>query len=428
VSEPSSPDPDGPATEATGRDEGLALLRAGRPAEAVSTLQAHLARSPTDGLALRLLSIAHHQLGRGRAALEAARSAVVARPDDASIQYQLGITAFDEGSIDEARQAYERAVQLRPGLAAAWTNLGRIHDEAFRFDQALACYERSLALAPEVAVTHANLGNTLLALERYAEAQGAFERAVAVDRTHAPALLGLSTALAEQGRVDAVAQLPLEGTPADRGALREHVTPWAGGDVVVRWFEGRHRRPEWLAHEAEQLGRRVVQALDDGAAVDGPVGLGFCPATLRPEGQRLVVCVPDLRRDPVRHRTSLASFYLQAVVMAGVLAAQVRHPPALVSWLQTVRVHPDALDLDQVALVRHPPTDAADSGWRLAPVSPRPAEPLRLPISVLVKVRPMLTRPLTLPVAWSVVMEGDRMASVRDASGQERLSTGPDRT
>jgi len=422
--EPTTPDEQRIAVVLT---EVRAALRAGRLDDGLARLRALLDDHPTHPEALRLLSVAYHQAGDLERSLQAARSAAVVGPSVASAHYQLGLVCFDRGDRDGAVEAYTRALELAPHLTPAWINLGRIHDEAFRFDQALACYDHALALEPDELVAHTNRGNTLLGMERFVEAAASFARAAAIDPNHWPARLGQASALAELGHLDQVAALPVAGTPADRGPLRECVRSCVGGDIVVRWFDGRHTRPEWLAHEAEQLGARVAAAVDGGAAVDQPFDIGLCPASLRPEGDRFVVCVPDLRRDPVRHRTAIASFYLQSVVMAGVLGATVRQPPAVVSWLQTVSVGANALDAQAVVLVREPPVDPADSGWRIDG-GPDTAERLRLPIATILTVRPMLARAFTLPVAWQVRMDGDRMVSARDASGQERLaSTGPER-
>ena len=193
-------------------EEGLAVARSalegGRPAEAAVGLKALTRQFPGEAEPYRLLSIAFHQAGDRAAALDAARSAVVARPESAGCQYQLGVTAYDRGDRETARAAYEKALSLRPGLAPAWVNLGRLHDDSFRFDDALICYERALMLTPDQPIAHTNRGNTLLALERYAEAATAFSRALQAAPSHAAALLGQATALAEMGLLEQVAELP----------------------------------------------------------------------------------------------------------------------------------------------------------------------------------------------------------------------------
>jgi hypothetical protein len=221
----------------------------------------------------------------------------------------------------------------------------------------------------------------------------------------------------------------VQGTPADRGEVCEHVQPRLGGDLVLRWVTGRHPHPHLLKAEAEALGRRVSAALDAGATVDRPIEVGLAPVTLRAAGERLVVCIPDVHRDPLRHRTGLVSPYLQGMVMAGMLGARVKQPPSPVGWLQSLEIPPDVFDQQRVVMRRVPPVDPHDSGWRASGARPSQLPPARLPISLLLKIRPSLSSCLSLPTAWTAAYDGERMVSARDASGAERLaSTGPART
>jgi len=407
-------------------EQARQTLRAGQAAAARELLKAIVAAKPTHADALRLLSIAHLELGERREAAAAAQSAVVAAPGQPDALYQLGQAMFATGQRDRAQEAYEQAVAAAPTMSPAWTNLGRLHDDAFRHEEAVRCYDRALQLAPGDATALANRGNALLALERFVEASAAYDDALKSDPRAWPALLGKQTALIELGHLDSARAVPVAGTPADRGELHEHRAPWAGGAVVVRWQSGRHPQPGFLAHEAEALAQRVVGALEAGAPVDQPIGVGLAPISLRAEASDLLVCLPDLHRDPMRHRTALASFYLQAVVMAGMLGARVRAAPATVSWYQTVEIAPDALDVQRLRMHRVPPVDGQDSGWRVVAEPPTNQPPARLPIVLLLKIRPGITRAFTLPTAWSVAYDGDVLRSARDASGAERLaSTGP---
>lgn len=404
----------------------LDALRAGRPEAALAPLHERLVRVPDDPAALRLLSVAHLQRGALVEAEAAARSAAVVAPDSPEVLYQLGQALHARGDHDGARQAWEGVVARRPGFAPAWTNLGRIHDDAFRHEDALHCFDRALALGGDEPLVHTNRGNALMGLGRWLEAVGAYDAALRTDPGTWPAALGKTTALVELGQFEAARAVPVAGTPADRGDLEVHTLARPAGDLQLAWFAGRHPRPDLLRAEAEAVVAHVARALDGGHPVTVPVDVGFCALTLRPRGQGLDLLVPDLSRDPMRHRTALAEVLLQSRVMAGMLGARVRQPPSPVGWLHTVTLDPDALDADTVALARLPPVDPADSGWRLAAVPGAGHAPVRLPVAVLLQARPALTRALTLPTAWTARYEGDALVSACDASGVERLaSVGP---
>ena len=114
---------------------GVALIRLGRPSEAIPELEAELKLSPNDpdtqyNLAYALLETS--QKDQAMAILEAL---IAAHPDHAQAQYQLGKELLNSGDKNEAVQHLEAAARLEPNvdyiayqLQAAYRKAGRTSD------------------------------------------------------------------------------------------------------------------------------------------------------------------------------------------------------------------------------------------------------------------------------------------------------------
>jgi tetratricopeptide (TPR) repeat protein len=118
-------------------DAGLALERAGRPAEAAAVY----------------------------------RTALDAAPDRAELWFNLGNVLYGLIRVGEAVRALETAVDLDPCFVEAWNNLGNAYAESGRSEQAIVAWRRAVALDPGCADAHFNLAQELDALERDDEAR-----------------------------------------------------------------------------------------------------------------------------------------------------------------------------------------------------------------------------------------------------------------
>jgi tetratricopeptide (TPR) repeat protein len=95
---------------------GNALLRAGRPQEAVAAFEK---ANPRDTSAQTNVAVAHAVQGDSQAALAILQRAVADNPDHALAWINLGITQEALGNKKEARTAYDRAILLQPDSAEA---------------------------------------------------------------------------------------------------------------------------------------------------------------------------------------------------------------------------------------------------------------------------------------------------------------------
>jgi predicted O-linked N-acetylglucosamine transferase (SPINDLY family) len=169
---------------------------AGRPDEALSTLQRLSHLKPQDAAVWRRLG--HAELGRGEwvRAVESYRRAIGIEPDCARAHNNLGQALMRLESRAEAIASYRRAIQLEPGSATAHNNLGIALCEDGETEAALESYRRALALDSKLAEAHHNYGNALLRLERLQEALECYDRALELKPASVEALAGRGDALA----------------------------------------------------------------------------------------------------------------------------------------------------------------------------------------------------------------------------------------
>lgn len=146
--------------EAALRDADL-LQRQGRPAEALSVLQA-AAQTP---------------------------------PDNAVVLGKLGAALAAEGRLAAASAALERALAVDDRDEMTSYNLATLRLRQQRHAEALVLLERALQARPGFELAQSNLGVALLGLGRHAEAEGAFRRALALDGGSDEARRGLAAAL-----------------------------------------------------------------------------------------------------------------------------------------------------------------------------------------------------------------------------------------
>ncbi len=114
---------------------GVALIRLGRPSEAIPELQAELKLSPDDPDTQYNLAYALLETSQKDQAMAILRSLTTAHPDHAQAQYQLGKADLDSGQYETAIVHLEAAARLDPDkdyihyqLQAAYRKAGRTSD------------------------------------------------------------------------------------------------------------------------------------------------------------------------------------------------------------------------------------------------------------------------------------------------------------
>lgn len=189
-------------------EQGLALQRARRLAEAAAFYRRALDLDPGNADAHVLLGGLHGMEGRIDEAALAFERAIALDPANARAHNNLGIAYRQRGQGSRAAEAFRRALALDPALAEAEINLGTVLGDLGDADGAVAAYGRALALAPQSLIAHFNLARLLDALGRPEEAERHFRQALAIDPNHVEALNGMGALLKTWGReAEAVAFL-----------------------------------------------------------------------------------------------------------------------------------------------------------------------------------------------------------------------------
>jgi len=196
VQEPDAAPPD------AGFQQGLALHRQGRLADAERVYLEVLRQQPTHAEAWHLLGVTALQCGRLDSAVALIGSAIALNAS-AAAHNNRAIALQKLGRLDEALGDFDQAIALEPDYAEAYNNRGDAFRELGRLDEALAGFDQAIALKPDYAVGHNNRGIVLRKVERFAEAVASYDRAIALQPEYAAAYSNRGNALLDLLRIEA---------------------------------------------------------------------------------------------------------------------------------------------------------------------------------------------------------------------------------
>jgi len=212
------------------------LRTTGRPADAIPSYEAAIARNPGYMEARLGLVRALTETKQPDRAAAALADVVRVAPDNADARMSLGSTLVELGKLPEAAAQFAEVVRLQPDkaephwrLAVALAQTGRLIDalpefsEAVRLDPSsapirndygfalaqhgqtaagIAQLTESLRLKPDFVDAHHNLGRLLVAENRLPEALGHLAEAVRLEPDFIDARMSLALTLIRAGRVD----------------------------------------------------------------------------------------------------------------------------------------------------------------------------------------------------------------------------------
>jgi tetratricopeptide (TPR) repeat protein len=115
---------------------GTAYVKAGRFAEAASTLGAASRLAPKDAAIRLQLGFAHYKLVDGERAREEFLSVLASEPRNALAHFYLGLAEAALGKIEEAQASFHRALERRPDLVEAHLALAQTLSQAGRYPEA----------------------------------------------------------------------------------------------------------------------------------------------------------------------------------------------------------------------------------------------------------------------------------------------------
>jgi len=164
---------------------GLALLRTGQTAAAITTLEPIVAKSPTAGnqMALAEAYIKEKQLAKAEPLVAAG---VAAAPEDFELRMIYGRTLRDQRKFPPASEQFSAAAKIKPDAAQAWTELAGVLIMAERPVDGLAALDKVHALGAETAGHYYLRAITLDRLEKNKEALEAYNEFLAASQNVNP--------------------------------------------------------------------------------------------------------------------------------------------------------------------------------------------------------------------------------------------------
>jgi tetratricopeptide (TPR) repeat protein len=151
---------------------GIAQIESGRYSEAVTSLQAALARTPNDPDLLYYLSRA--SAGLSSQTLDSLLSSFAG---SARARQAMGQRYFSTKEADKAEQEYEAAIQMRPDLPGLRMELGQVYASTSDWPKAEELYRQEMQLQPGNAEVAFHLGDALMQQGKMKEALAELRRA-----------------------------------------------------------------------------------------------------------------------------------------------------------------------------------------------------------------------------------------------------------
>lgn len=183
--------------------QAQALAGQGHLSECRELLLDHLAHTPADAPALRLLGKVAFTLGDQGGGLSWLEQAAALEPDNSDIAYEIGVMRLGIGDPGGAVEAFRRVLEFCPDHDGGSFNLAWALRQTGALDAAVTQYQRLLERRPEQAAAWLNLGNILLEQARLEPAEAALRCGLAVAADDAGLLTSLAECLFRQGDADA---------------------------------------------------------------------------------------------------------------------------------------------------------------------------------------------------------------------------------
>ncbi|NQW01938.1 MAG: tetratricopeptide repeat protein [Rhodospirillales bacterium] len=177
--------------------EGMALVQAGRPAQAIPVYENAAKHDSRNTDAHYVLGVLYKQSGAPEQAIAHYRQAIAIAPAHVNACYNLGNLLAAQNQLDEAIAAYRQAVRFDPKMAMAWNNLGNLLNTRGDLAEAEKAYAQAILAAPDNVDALFNLGEIQRGSGRQSEAVATFEAALALDPDHVASLNNLGATLRE---------------------------------------------------------------------------------------------------------------------------------------------------------------------------------------------------------------------------------------
>ena len=239
--------------------EGLRLLKAERPADALELFEEGMRRFPGDADLTMGTAMAHLRLGDFARSCEILEGLRRARPGSGETLQALAEAYLSRRMPAEAVHAADEAAESGRDDSRLLSRLGRAFYSRRYYAQALSYYELAAETSPEWSEAWFGLGACPWALRQSASAEAALRRAVELDPKDWQARQFLGCVLCDLGRKKEALEM-LESVPLD--------APWQKPAlermIAMSWWPSDAKR----GAQMEALWRRVTGGASPRGALD----------------------------------------------------------------------------------------------------------------------------------------------------------------
>jgi tetratricopeptide (TPR) repeat protein len=202
---------------------GSALIRTGKPAEAIELLQKAVQTSPHYAPLYFHLGLAFNQLGEKQEAAEQFLAAIRIQPDYAMAYGALALTLQELGRTSEALGYFAEVLRLTPDSAEAHRNYGLALLNAGQQQQASVQYREAIRLNPDDMSSQNDLAGILQQEGKIQEAITHLEVVLKRKPDYAEAHSNLALALKAAGNYDAAKEHFQEALRLQPNNFRIHI-------------------------------------------------------------------------------------------------------------------------------------------------------------------------------------------------------------
>jgi tetratricopeptide (TPR) repeat protein len=172
--------------------------------DAQQTLEAGVARFPSDAELRTVLGNLYLIVNKPRLAITAIKPALAQQPDRADLHYMLGEAYERDLHIEAAIKEMQETVRLQPDNHEAWGRIGLYENNLTRYAEAREPLQRAIALAPNEAHYYWALGDSYLLASpdpaSFDRAAALYRKALSLNGSNDKALYSFGMALTRRGR------------------------------------------------------------------------------------------------------------------------------------------------------------------------------------------------------------------------------------
>ena len=176
--------------------------RAERLPEAENIYQQILKQYPNQHVALHMLGLIAHQVGKNEIAAELITKAITLKPDYFDAQNNLGIVHESLGNAAEAISRFQKTISINPKHFHAYNNLGLVQHKQGNILDAIGSYDGALAVNSDFIESYVNRGVAFQGLGKLEDAESDYRKAIAIAPDNVSAHINLANTLRSLGKLN----------------------------------------------------------------------------------------------------------------------------------------------------------------------------------------------------------------------------------